>query len=233
MLKKVVIGLAVVVAAFVAVVATRPGHSHIERSAVVNGTPAVAFARLNSMKNFPLWSPWEKFDPNMSKTFSGPDEGVGSSYYWSGNDDIGEGKMTITESRPGEGIVEDLEFIRPFASTSVVTMTIKPASDTTSTVTWAMDGENGFMQKAAGLFMDMDKMVGADFDTGLKNLDKLVTADSKKAADDAAAAVAAAAAAAPALDAAGNPIVPVDVNGAAVVVPVVTEGDAKKVVAPQ
>jgi len=228
MLKKIAIGLVVVVAAFCAFVATRPATSHIERSAVVNGTPAVAFARLNSMKNFPLWSPWEKYDANMSKTFSGPDEGVGSSYYWSGNDDIGEGKMTITESRPGEGIVEDLEFIRPFASKSVVTMDIKPASDTTSTVTWKMDGENNFMAKAAGLFMDMDKMVGADFERGLKNLDTLITADTKKAADEAAAtkAAAAAAAAAVAVDAAGNPVAPVDVNGAPAVVPVVKEAPA-------
>ncbi|HEY1099005.1 MAG TPA: SRPBCC family protein, partial [Myxococcota bacterium] len=196
-----------------------PGKSHVERSGTVNGTPALVFARLNSMKSFPLWSPWQQLDPNMNKTFSGPDEGVGSSYWWSGNDDVGEGKMTITESRPGEGVVDTLEFIRPFAQESVVTFTVKPASDTTSTVTWAMDGDNGFMAKAAGLFMDMDTMIGADFERGLKNLDTVVSADAKKAAEDAAAAKAQADADAAALAAAAAAAVPVDgaapVEGAA------------------
>ncbi len=222
MLKKIALALAVVVVAFCAFVATRPGMSHIERSLVVAGTPAVAFARLNTMKSFADWSPWNDLDPTMNKTFSGPDEGVGASYYWNGNDKVGEGKMTIIESRRGEAVVEKLEFLRPFASESKVTFSIKPIDNATSTVVWAMDGDNGFMQKAAGLFLDMDKMVGGDFERGLLKLNVLLAADSAAAA----AAEAAAAAGLPAASRAGA-VVPVDVNGAPVVVPVVTEPAAK------
>ena len=208
MLRNIAIGIIVVGLGLIAFVASRPPHSHIERSAVVSGTPAVVFARVNTMKSFPLWSPWERFDPDMSRTFTGPDEGVGSSYRWSGNDKIGEGKLTITESRPGEAVVGKLEFIRPLVSESTVTLTIKEASATTSTVTWAMDGENDFMQKAASAFMDMDKAVGLDFDFGLQNLEKLITADTKLAAERAATALAETEAAAAAAAADGPPPAP-------------------------
>ena len=198
MLKKIVAALAVVVVALVAVIATRPATFHLERSAAVNAPASVVFARLNGFASWDDWSPWSKLDPNMKKTLSGPREGVGAHYAWeSPQDDVGSGEMTITAIVPNEKVVMDLHFMKPFEARNVTTLSMKPA-DAPTTVTWSMDGENDFMGKAMSLVMDMDKMVGPDFEKGLASLKALAGADAakaraesealaKKAAEDAAA----------------------------------------------
>lgn len=171
-LKRVGIGLAVVIAVFVLVVLTRPSTFHVERSANIKGTVAQAHAAVADFHAWKSWSPWEKLDPSMKTTFTGAATGKGAEYAWVGNDQVGEGKMTITESTPDK-IVIRLEFIKPFAATNQTTFTFAAAGAETK-VTWAMDGNNDFFGKAFSLFMDMDKMIGNDFEKGLAALKTVV-----------------------------------------------------------
>ena len=125
-------------------------------------------------------SPWAKLDPSMKKTHEGAPAGTGAIYSWSGNDQVGEGRMTLTESRPSELIRIKLEFMKPFAATNTTEFTFKPEGNQTM-VTWSMFGMNNFIAKAFGLFMNMDKMVGGDFEKGLASMKSVVeTAPDRK-----------------------------------------------------
>ncbi len=181
MLKKALLGLAALVAVFAVVVATQPGEFHIERSAVINTTPDVVFPEVVELKRFANWSPWDKLDPNMKKSYEGTDGTVGASQAWEGNDDVGQGKMTITEVVPNQKIVHKLEFLAPMEATNTVTFTLA-AEGTGTKVTWAMDGHNGFVSKAFCLFMDMDAMVGGDFEKGLTSLKQISEENAAKLA---------------------------------------------------
>lgn len=198
MLKKILIGLAVAVVAFLGFVATRPTDSHIERSATAKAPPDVVFANINSLERFVQWSPWQGLDPTQKVTFSGEKAGVGAKYAWEGNDEVGKGRMEIIDSKPNERIQENLEFIEPFASKAVVTIALAPDGDGTK-ITWGFDTKNDFMGKLFGIFVDMDAMLGKDFDKGLASLAAL----SEKQAADKKAAEAAAPVAAPAAPADG------------------------------
>jgi hypothetical protein len=151
------------------VVATRPAEFHIERSVVVAAPAAVPFAQVNDFHSWPAWSPYEKLDPAMKKTYEGAPSGVGATYAWAGNDQVGEGKMTILTSEAPRKLTVRLEFTKPFAATNTATFTFTPEGSGTK-VTWAMDGRNGFLAKGAGMVMDMDKLVGGDFEKGLAAL---------------------------------------------------------------
>jgi uncharacterized protein YndB with AHSA1/START domain len=168
-LSKILIGLAVLVVVFVAVVAMQPSEFRVVRNATIAAPAPVVFAEVNDFRKWEAWSPWAKLDPAMQKTYTGAPAGAGAVYAWSGNGEVGEGRTTITESRPGDLVRIRLEFVRPFAVTNDVEFTFKPDGNRTA-VTWRMTGRNGFMAKAAGLFMDMDKMVGDQFETGLAQL---------------------------------------------------------------
>src|SRR5262249_41875518 len=133
---------------------------------------------------------------NMKRTIDGPPSGVGASYSWSGNDKVGEGRQTITESHPGERVVMRLEFIKPWAAQHTVTFSFAAQGDGTK-VTWAMDGHKDFMSKAFSLVMDMDSMIGKDFAAGLSQLKILAESEAQQRAAAEAEARAAAAAAAP------------------------------------
>jgi uncharacterized protein YndB with AHSA1/START domain len=194
MLKKILIGLAVVIVLFLVVVATRPDTFHVERSGTVNAPPEAVFAVINDFHHWGEWSPWEKLDPAMKKDYEGG-PGVGAKYHWAGNDKVGEGRMTITDAHAPDKVAIKLEFMKPWEATNATTFTLKPAGAGTS-VTWAMDGNQNFMAKAFGLFMNMDSMIGKDFEQGLANLNAPAGAEAKKEADEAAAKAAAAAAAA-------------------------------------
>ncbi|MBI3183056.1 MAG: SRPBCC family protein [Myxococcales bacterium] len=204
MLKKLLILVALLVVVLVAVIATRPSTYRVERSAAISTPPELVFAQVSDFHKWAAWSPWEKLDPNQKKTFEGPEAGVGASHHWSGNDQVGEGKMTITALKPSERIDIKLEFIRPWQATNSVEFLFKPEQAGTQ-VTWAVNGNNDFMGKAMTLFMDMDQMMGKDFEQGLANLKALAEAEQKKQlAETEAAKKAAEAAAAPA-DAAAPP----------------------------
>jgi uncharacterized protein YndB with AHSA1/START domain len=174
MLKKILIGVAALVAIFVVVVATRPATYTVERSATVAAPPATVFALVDDFQAWERWSPWEDLDPNMKRTFGGPPSGVGARYGWVGNEDVGEGEMTIVASRPPEAIDIDLHFVAPFESSSRTEFRFQPDGDGTK-VTWRMTGENNFVSKAFTLFMDMDAMIGGDFEKGLAGLDTAAT----------------------------------------------------------
>ena len=171
MLKKILIGVAGAIAVFLLVVATRPATFHVERSITIGAPPANAFAQVNDFHSWSAWSPWEKMDPQMKRTFSGPAAGTGATYAWVGNDDVGDGRMTIEQSDSPSLVSIKLEFIKPFAATNTATFSFAPSPEGTK-VTWAMDGNNNFMAKGFQLFMNMDKMVGADFERGLAGLKK-------------------------------------------------------------
>jgi hypothetical protein len=173
MIKKILLLAVVVVvvgiAAFAVVVALQPSHYQVQRSATMNAPAAVVFNQVNDFHKWDAWSPWAKLDPNMKTTHEGPAAGTGAVYSWVGNSDVGEGKMTITDSKPADLVKIKLEFIKPFAATSDTVFTFRPQGNQTA-VTWTMDGENNFIGKAFCMFMNMDKMVGGDFEKGLAQM---------------------------------------------------------------
>jgi uncharacterized protein YndB with AHSA1/START domain len=166
MLKKIFIVLLVLVAVFVAVVAMQSPDFRITRSTTIAAPPSTVFAQVNDFHNWKAWSPWAKIDPAMKETYEGPPSGVGAIYSWQGNQEVGEGRMTILESRPNELVKIKLEFLKPFAATNTAEFTFKAAGDQT-TVDWSMYGTKNFMMKAVHLFMSMEKMIGPDFEKGL------------------------------------------------------------------
>lgn len=179
MLKKVLIGLAALVVLFLILVAIQPADFRIERSASIAAPPGVVFGQVNDFHNWEAWSPWAKLDPAAKNTFSGPSSGTGAMFAWAGNNEIGEGRMTLIESVANELIRIKLEFIKPFASTCDTQFAFKPDGESTR-VTWTMAGQNNFMSKAFCLFVDMDKMIGADFERGLVLLNTAAQAAIKK-----------------------------------------------------
>jgi hypothetical protein len=169
MLKKILLGLVGLIAVLAIIVATRPGEFRIARSTQVDAPPAVVFAQVNDFKNWQAWSPWAQLDPNMTLEIDGAPEGAGATYAWSGNDQVGEGRMSITGSKPNETIGIQLVFIKPFAATNTATFVFESRGEGTQ-VTWVMDGTNTFMGKAIGMVVDMDAMIGAYFEKGLAQM---------------------------------------------------------------
>lgn len=172
MLKKILIAVAVVLLAFVALVASRPSTFKVERSITIAAPAEVVFPYVNDFHHWGEFSPWEKLDPAMKRTHEGAQAGVGASYHWVGNDQVGEGRMTITESKPHEKVSIKLEFIKPWAATNQTDFILHPTAEGVH-FTWAMSGHNNFMSKAFGLFMNMDAMIGKDFEAGLASLKKV------------------------------------------------------------
>jgi hypothetical protein len=179
MRKKVILGIlaavAVLIIGFVAVVSMRPSEFHIARSATMAAAPDEVFAQVNDFHKWDGWSPWLKVDPNAKTTYEGPSEGEGAIFRWAGNSEVGEGAMTIIESRPHERIRIKLDFIKPFENTANAEFAFKPVDDKTA-VTWSMNGKNNFMGKVMCLLMNMDKMIGDKYDEGLASMKKIVEA---------------------------------------------------------
>jgi len=174
-LKKVLIGFVAILAIFAIIVALQPPDFAITRSAAMTSTPSAAFDQVNDFHRWEAWSPWAKIDPAMKTTYEGPTSGTGAIYSWAGNDQVGEGRMTILESSPGARVRIKLEFLKPFPATNEADFTFKGEGAQTS-VTWAMTGKKNFIQKAFCMFMDMDKMVGGDFEKGLAQMKAVVEA---------------------------------------------------------
>ena len=179
MLKKILIALAAIVVVFVAVVAMQPSEFRIMRTAAISAPAPAVFAQVNDFHNWEAWSPWAKRDPAAKATFEGPSVGTGAIFKWAGNHEVGEGSMTIIESRPSDLIRIKLEFLKPFRATNTAEFTFKPEGNQTS-VTWSMSGQNNFIGKAMCLFMNMDKMMGGQFETGLASMKSIVEAPPKK-----------------------------------------------------
>ena len=166
MLTKVLIAVAVVIVLLVVVIATRPSAFRVTRSALIAAPPERPFALVNDFHAWPKWSPWEKKDPQMRRTLGGPPDGVGTTYAWAGDKNVGEGRMTIERSARPSLVGINLEFIKPFPGVCPTTFTFDPAPGGTK-VTWTMEGKYNFISKAMSLFINMDKMIGKDFEAGL------------------------------------------------------------------
>jgi hypothetical protein len=175
---KILIALAVVVIALVGVVAVQPSGFRIARTTTISAPPPAVFAHVNDFHKWEAWNPWAKLDPAMKQTYGGAAAGTGAIYTWAGNREAGEGRMTLTESRPSELIRIKLEFLKPFRATNTAEFTFKPDGDRT-VVTWTMTGEKNFIAKAVGLVMNMDRMVGGQFETRLARMKLVVEAAPK------------------------------------------------------
>jgi uncharacterized protein YndB with AHSA1/START domain len=175
MLRVLGVGLVIlcfVVAAVLVYAATKPDIFRVERSATIKAPPDRIFAMINDLRGWGAWSPYEKKDPDMKRTFSGPPSGKGAVYAWDGDRNVGQGRMEIVETTAPSKVVIKLDFIRPFEAHNTAEFTMQPEADATR-VTWAMHGPNLFIGKVIGTFLDMDKMVGKDFEDGLVNLKAL------------------------------------------------------------
>ncbi|AFE04259.1 hypothetical protein COCOR_01738 [Corallococcus coralloides DSM 2259] len=167
---KIAIAVLVIVVALGAFVATRPDHFRIERNAHVAAPPETVFPLINSLRRFDTWNPFRSEPgPGVTNVFDGPNEGPGASFAYAGGES-GAGRMTIVESQPSARVVLKLEFIKPFEATNQTTFTLTPENGGTR-VSWAMEGENTLMGKVMSLVVNMDTMLGKEFEKGLANLD--------------------------------------------------------------
>ena len=171
MLKKIVFGVLLLIVAVLLYAVTRPDTMHVERAIVVNAPPDRIAPLITDFHAWKDWSPWEKLDPDLKRTITGPPSGVGAVYEWTGNSDVGAGRMEITGATP-DRITIKLDFIEPFEGHNIATFALTPEGAGTR-VTWTMDGSSPYAAKVMGIFVDMDKMIGADFETGLANLKTL------------------------------------------------------------
>jgi hypothetical protein len=179
MLIKILAGLAGVMAAAAAIIlllaSKQPDDFRMSRSISINASPAKVHGFINDFHKWEAWSPWAKLDPTQKTDYAGPAAGVGASYHWAGDGKVGEGRMTITKSVPGELVALDLQFIKPFEASNPTEFTLKPEGKGCS-LTWTMTGKNNLMFKVVGLFMDMEKSLGPQFDQGLNAIKGLAEA---------------------------------------------------------
>jgi len=173
MIKTIVIAVVVLLAIAVVVVlglaAMKPDTFRVQRAMAIKAPPEKIFALINDFHTWGQWSPWEKKDSAMKRAFSGAPSGKGAAYAWEGDNNVGQGSMEIVESAPPSKIAIKLDFVRPFEAHNRVVFTLEPKGDATN-VSWDMQGPTPFLAKIVHVFLDMDKMVGNDFETGLANL---------------------------------------------------------------
>jgi uncharacterized protein YndB with AHSA1/START domain len=163
-----VVGIAVVLV----LAAMKPDTFRVARSATIKAPPEKIFALVNDFRTWGAWSPWEKKDPAMKRSFSGPQSGKGAVYAWDGDKNVGQGRMEIADVAPPSKVTLKLDFVRPFEAHNIVEFTMVPRGDATD-VNWNMQGPVPYFAKIIHVFLDMDRMIGADFEAGLANLKAL------------------------------------------------------------
>jgi len=169
MIKIVAIVAAALVAGILIAAAAKPDVFRVQRAASIKAPPERVFALINDFKGWASWSPWEKKDPAMKRTYGATTSGKGATYAWEGNNDVGQGSMEIAESASPTKIALKLDFVKPFEAHNSVEFTLEPKGDATN-VTWTMRGPTPYFAKIIHVFINMDNMVGKDFDAGLANL---------------------------------------------------------------
>lgn len=169
MLRTIAIVAAILVVALLVFAATRPNTFKVERTAAIKAPPERIFALINDFHQWAAWSPYEKFDPAMKRTFESPASGKGAVYAWDGNSKAGAGRMEITQSVPPSKIMIQLDFSRPFEGHNIAEFTLEPKGEVT-VVNWSMHGPSPYMHKLMGVFLNLDQLIGRDFETGLNNL---------------------------------------------------------------
>lgn len=172
MFKIIAIAIVVLIAGLLAYAATRPDTFRVERTVSIQAPPEKIFPLINDFHSWGSWSPYEKLDPTMKKTYSGAESGQGAVYEWAGNNKAGSGRMEIVETMPPSQVQIKLDFSKPFEAHNTTEFTLEPQGNATN-VTWAMHGPSPFMTKVMSIFMSMDSLVGKDFETGLANLKAL------------------------------------------------------------
>ena len=170
MFKKIALALVVLVAAVLLYATTRPDTFSVQRSALIKAPPEKVFPLINDFHSWASWSPWEKLDPAMKRTHTGPAAGKGAAYAWEGNSKVGKGRMEILDSAPSSKISIKLDFIEPFEGHNVTDFTLQPQGSDATQVTWVMSGPAPYVTKLMGIFVNMDAMIGKDFEAGLSNL---------------------------------------------------------------
>ncbi len=168
----VVVLLVVGVAVVLVLAATKPDTFRVQRATSIKAPPEKIFALINDLRGWGAWSPYEKKDPAMKRTYSGEPSGKGAVYAWDGDKNVGQGRMEITDTSPPSKIVIKLDFIKPFEGHNIAEFTMVPQGDSTN-VTWAMYGPTPYFAKIIHVVFNMDRMVGNDFETGLANLKTL------------------------------------------------------------
>ncbi|MES2490984.1 MAG: SRPBCC family protein [Pseudomonadota bacterium] len=168
-MRKLFIIVLVAIAAVLGYAATKPDTFQVSRSVSIKAPPEKIFPLINNVHSWTTWSPYEKLDPAMKRSYSGPEAGVGAIYSWEGNSSVGSGKMEIAESKPSSNVKFKLDFYKPFEARNSAEFTLAAEGDHT-TVTWTMDGPSPYISKLMGVFFNMDKMIGDAFADGLNNL---------------------------------------------------------------
>ncbi|HTO08505.1 MAG TPA: SRPBCC family protein [Myxococcota bacterium] len=169
MLRNIAIVVVVLLAAILVFAATKPDTFRVQRSTRIHAPPEKIFPLINDYHQWSAWSPYEKMDPTMKRTYSGAASGQGAVYEWAGEGAAGAGRMEIIESAPSSKVGIKLDFSKPFETHNLVAFTLQPQGDTT-TVTWDMQGPAPFLSKLMQVFFSMDSMVGKDFETGLADM---------------------------------------------------------------
>jgi len=162
-----------------AIVVLQPDEFSIARTTVIAAPPQVVFAQVDDLRKWDAWNPWQKKDPAMKIVFNGPASGPGASYSWSGNREVGEGRLTITQSRPNELVRVKLEFTKPFRAIHTAAFSFAPVGENTA-VTWSMEGNNDLLRKALNLVTSMDRKIGDEFSRGLADMKTVAEAAPKQ-----------------------------------------------------
>ena len=169
MLKIISIIIVLAITAVLIFAASKPDSFRVQRSITIKAPPEKVFAYLNNFHHWEAWSPWEKLDPAVKRIYGGAESGLGATYAWEGNSEVGQGRMAIIESVPSSKLLLDIEFIKPFAAKNKVEFILAAEGENT-VVTQAMYGPSPYISKLMSLFFNMDKMVGGKYEQGLASL---------------------------------------------------------------
>jgi len=169
MFKKIAVAVVVLVAALLGFAATKPDTLHVQRATSINAPPEKIFPLIADFHRWGSWSPYEKLDPTMKRTYTGAVNGKGAVYEWEGQGKAGAGRMEITDTSPASKVTIKLDFIKPFEGHNVAEFTLATSGGSTN-LTWAMHGPSPYIAKVMSVFLNMDNMIGKDFETGLANL---------------------------------------------------------------
>ncbi|MFH0130650.1 SRPBCC family protein [Variovorax sp. VaC1] len=169
MLKTIALVVVAAIAALLIFAATRPDTFRVERTARIQAPAEKIFPLIDDFHRWGTWSPYEKLDPEMKRTFGGSASGKGATYAWDSKGKAGAGRMEIVESSPSSKIAINLDFTSPMEGHNLAEFTLQPQGDATM-VTWSMQGKSPYVAKLMGIFFNMDQMIGKDFEAGLANL---------------------------------------------------------------
>lgn len=183
MMQKILAGLIATIGSFFALVLLQPSEYSVSRTMVMFAPAPDVFAQIDDFHRWQAWSPWAKRDPAAKTSFDGPASGKGAVFAWSGNNEVGEGRMTLTESRPAESVKIKTDFVKPFVGASYSDFSLKPEGGGTS-VSWRISGQNDLTAKAICLFISMDKILGGEMEKGLTSIKQLVETGTKKPAQN-------------------------------------------------